>query len=156
MSHLAWIPFDRAAGGRPTMPEPAIGPPSPRSSPDRRRVLLVDDNAEGRRALARLLELHDFEVTAAADGTSALAALQDVPPPEIVVTDLFLPDIDGREIARAAHDLVPQPVVVMITGWDFGRDMPDREAWGIDHLFLKPLNVTDLVTFLRTEAGTRD
>src|SRR4051812_6955920 len=108
----------RTTGKRPTMPESSPGPlPKPR-----RRLLLVDDNAEGRRALARLLEIYGYDVTSAADGTSALLALGQMPHPDVVLTDLLLPDLDGREIARRAHALVPKPLVVMITGWDFGPE----------------------------------
>jgi two-component system OmpR family response regulator len=112
--------------------------------------LLVDDNAEGRRALARLLEMYGFEVTSAGDGNSAVEALHRSPAPEVVLTDLLLPDIDGREIARQAHALSPRPIVIMITGWDFGPDLPDGHQWGVDHIFLKPLNVAELVAALET------
>jgi CheY-like chemotaxis protein len=114
----------------------------------RKRLLLVDDNAEGRRALARLLELYGYEVTAVADGTSALEVLRGTPPPEVLLTDLFLPDLDGRDIARMARDLAPAVTVVMITGWDFGADVPTREETGVDLLFLKPVNVGELVSKL--------
>ena len=122
----------------------------PQPNRPRRRLLLVDDNAEGRRALARLLEFYHFDVTTAADGASALQALHQSPPPEVVLTDLLLPDIDGREIARQANTISPKPTVVMITGWDFGSDPPDQATWGVDHVFLKPLNVADLVAKLKT------
>src|SRR4051812_9247417 len=104
----------RTAGTRPTMPESRPGP----ATKPRRRLLLVDDNAEGRRALGRLLEIYGYEVTTAGDGTTAIQALHQTPSPEIVLTDLLLPDVDGREIARQAQALVPRPIVIMITGWD--------------------------------------
>jgi len=116
--------------------------PAPRT---KRRLLLVDDNSEGRRALARLLELYGFEVTAVADGASAVEAMRRSPPPDVVLTDLILPDIDGREVARFAHNLSPAPAVVMITGWDFGNDLREDPGPGVDFVFLKPLNVNDLV-----------
>ena len=120
--------------------------PQPRP---RRRLLLVDDNAEGRRALARLLELYGYDVTAVADGASALEALRHGPPPEVLLTDLVLPDLDGRDIARQARQIAPATTIVMITGWDFGADVPSREDAGVDFLFLKPVNVADLVTKLK-------
>ena len=133
------------AGDRPAMPDSPTETPR---SPARRRLLLVDDNAEGRRALARLLGFHGFDVTAVGDGASALHALRQSPPPEIVLTDLLLPDLDGREVALLAHALDPVPTVVMITGWDFGPEVPDPATSGIDHIFLKPLNVAELVATL--------
>ena len=114
----------------------------------RKRLLLVDDNAEGRRALARLLELYGFEVTAVGDGTSAVEALRSAPPFEVLLTDLFLPDLDGRDVARQARVLTPGATVVMITGWDFGAEIPSREETGVDLLLLKPVNVSELVTKL--------
>ena len=66
--------------------------------------------------------------------------------------DLLLPDVDGREIARLERKLADAqgPIVIMITGWDFGPDLPDAEHWGVDHVFLKPLNVAELVAALET------
>ena len=65
------------------MTDSPLGSGSPSPSRPRRRLLLVDDNAEGRRALARLLELYGFEVTAVGDGASALAALRSGPAPKL-------------------------------------------------------------------------
>ena len=114
----------------------------------RKRLLLVDDNAEGRRALARLLELHGYEVTAVGDGASAVEVLNGFPPPDIVLTDLFLPDSDGRDVAKEARSLNPPPTVVLITGWDFDAEGLTAQAAGVDFMFLKPLNVADLVSKL--------
>jgi len=131
------------------MPDSTPGTTSkPQPVRPRRRILLVDDNAEGRRALARLLEFYNFDVTTAADGTSALKAMHESPPPDVVLTDLLLPDIDGREVARQANTISPKPTVVMITGWDFGSEVPDKAGWGVDYVFLKPLNVSELVAQL--------
>ena len=130
------------------MPESSHTPipkPIPRA---KRRLLLVDDNSEGRRALARLLELYGFEVTSAADGATAIEAMRSTPPPDVVLTDLILPDIDGREIAKLARGLAPAPAVVMITGWDFGSDLRDEPGPEVDLVFLKPLNVGELVAKL--------
>ncbi len=118
--------------------------------PERQRLLLVDDNTEGRRALTRLLEFYNFDVTAVGDGQEALRVLASVPPPDVVLTDYLLPDLDGREVARQAHALDPQPVVVLITGWDFGQEPPDCVQWGIDHIVLKPVNVANLVSKIAT------
>lgn len=118
-------------------------------APRLRRVLLVDDNEEGRTALARLLEYYGFEVRSVGDGASALDALKTEPPPDVLLTDLLLPDLDGREIARAALDLEPPPVIALITGWSFDDEEPDPGRWGIQYVFHKPLNARDLVEVLR-------
>jgi CheY-like chemotaxis protein len=114
----------------------------------RLRILLVDDNAPGRRALAKVLEAKGFAVTPVADGTSAIDALQQGSPPEFVLTDLLLPDIDGREVARVAGSLEPKPYVALITGWTIDPDLKDPAHWGVDHVFLKPLRIDDLLSKL--------
>jgi CheY-like chemotaxis protein len=118
----------------------------------RRHILVVDDNAPGRRALAKVLEAKGFAVTAVADGTSALDAMKRKPPPDFVLTDLLLPDIDGREVARAARALEPRPYTVLITGWTIEPDLQDPARWNVDHVFLKPLRIDDLLAKL-AEAG---
>jgi CheY-like chemotaxis protein len=119
----------------------------------RLRVLLVDDNASGLRALAKVLEAKGFAVTAVADGASALDALRQTPPPDFVLTDLILPDIDGKEVARAARALQPRPYVAMITGWTIEPELKDPSHWQVDHVFLKPLRVDDLLATLAEITG---
>ena len=89
------------------------------------------------------------------DGTSALEALRQAPPPDFVLTDLLLPDLDGREVAREARGSSPAPTIALITGW-VGRPRPGRErAWGVDYVFLKPLNVRELLELLDAHAPGR-
>lgn len=114
-----------------------------------RRILLVDDNAPARNALARILTREGYEITSVSDGRSALAALKEAPPPSVVLTDLILPDIDGRELARHASQLVPRPFVILLTGWSHEIEGNDLMSWGIDLMFLKPLDLKGLLRTLR-------
>lgn len=129
--------------------------PAPGPGPAAHRLLIVDDSAEGRRGLARLLELHGFEVRAVADGTEALEALRESPPPDAVLTDLMLPDLDGREVARAAGALEPRPFIGLITGWSLAEEDPELARLGVDRVFLKPLDVRGLVEVLRLALADR-
>lgn len=123
---------------------------TPNRRSDRPRVLVVDDHAPGRRALARFLDLSGFDVTVAADGTSALEILRNGPLPDFVLTDLRLPDLDGIEVAHHARQLTPPPIVDLITGYEPEGTPEDHRRWGIDRIFTKPLNVHDLVASLRS------
>ena len=115
--------------------------------PARSRVLLVDDHDVGRRSLARLLDALGFDVTSAADGASALAALEVGPRFDYLLTDVRLPDLDGREIVEIARQRVPRPLIALITGWDIDPSECDR--LGIDYLFLKPVDIQELVAKLQ-------
>jgi DNA-binding response OmpR family regulator len=121
------------------------GPPS--TSP--RRVMVIDDNPGGRRALARYLEIQGFEVCQFGDGTSALRAFDSGPPPDVVLTDMMLPDMDGREIGRRARQLEPRPLVALLTGWSVDPGEGDLDTWGIDLVFLKPIDLNDLLDKIR-------
>lgn len=113
------------------------------------RILLVEDNADGRNALQKLLSFQGFEVTDVALGTSALEHLAHDPVPDAVLVDLLLPDMDGRDVARAASELSPRPFIALITGWSAEESQSDLSSWGIDHVFFKPLDVVELVGRLR-------
>lgn len=110
------------------------------------RILLVDDHDLARRALVRLLSAVGYDVTDVADGTQALRALEVGPEFDYLLTDVRLPDLDGREIVRAAQGHDPRPLIALITGWDIEPEECDR--LGIDWLFLKPVDVRDLVAKL--------
>jgi CheY-like chemotaxis protein len=115
------------------------------------RILLVDDSAEGRRALAQLLAYQGYDVVEAHDGASAKAALALPIPPDIVITDLLLPDLDGRDVARLAHERSPLIRVVLITGWSMEVDPKDLTET-FHQVFLKPLNSKDLFSYLKSIA----
>jgi CheY-like chemotaxis protein len=119
------------------------------ATPERnRRLLLVDDHLGAVQALARLLEYHDFQVEIAVDAASAQALLEQSPP-GFLITDLSLPDRDGREIARLARSLPNPPRCVLVTGHPIHDDPQELEAWGIDRVFPKPIDVNSLVQYLR-------
>jgi len=114
-----------------------------------RRVLLVEDNEATSKGMAKLLEAYGFEVTTVHDGASALQALASEAPPDFLLTDMQLPDIDGREVARQARHLVPPPRVALITGWDFHPGEDEAIAWGIDWVLTKPVDIQSLIAKLR-------
>jgi CheY-like chemotaxis protein len=112
------------------------------------RILIVDDNVASLQALAKVLESSGYDVVAASTGCKAIESLKMEPPPDFVLTDMVIPDLDGREIARAARSLPKAPYVALITGWTVEPDLDDPARWGVDHVFLKPLKVADLLSKL--------
>lgn len=124
------------------------GPRSPRATADGRRVLLVEDNDDAAMSMARLLRFKGFVVEIAPDADSALLAL-DQTRPDIVITDLSLPDKDGRVVSRHARTLNPRPNCVMITGWPLSSDPQDLDDWGVDRVFVKPVEFASLYEYLQ-------
>jgi two-component system OmpR family response regulator len=114
---------------------------------DRARVLLVDDHAEGRSAIAKYLGYHGFDVTEAGTGQAALAAVAAAPPFPFLLLDLSLPDMDGRDVARKVRADSPSTWIALVTGWTPDPDDPDPPE--IDSAFVKPVNLADLCKVLR-------
>ena len=111
-----------------------------------RRVLVVDDDIEAGSALAKVLELKGFDVVIHRDGTSALEHLRAGSQPNFILTDLILPDLDGREVARQARLLAPEARIGLITGWSLEEE-PDPSI--VDAVFLKPIEIRVVIsTFL--------
>lgn len=81
----------------------------------RHRVLIVEDDHIARKGLADLLALWGYEVASAADGAEALErAAED--PPEVVVSDLVMPGMDGLALLSVLRTDHPEAAVIMLTG----------------------------------------
>jgi CheY-like chemotaxis protein len=78
-------------------------------------ILIVDDHADTREALVRLLQHKGHEAIAVADGAQVLQFLQTHPPPALIILDVHMPHLDGIGVLRALRAdarLAPVPVVV--------------------------------------------
>ena len=115
------------------------------------RVLLVDDDDELRRAIREVLEAAAYEVVEASDGQEALA-LHRARPADIVLTDVFMPNMDGLELIEALRRLKRDTRVVAFTGSrprtkDY---LLAASATGADRTLAKPFSSQLLVDTLRS------
>jgi CheY-like chemotaxis protein len=116
-------------------------------TPPSSRILVVDDNDALRENLAEALELEGYEVVVAADGDGALDHLAADPPPGVVLLDLMMPGMSGRELLsliRTNPRLVGVRVVIT-TGLSGARA---RVAYA-DAVLTKPFGVKELLAALR-------
>ncbi len=94
-------------------------------------VLVVEDDPSVRRSAARILGSAGYSVIEAADGEEALERLTgDVPPPDIVLTDLYMPRLGGRELADRARRLGFRGRLILTSGYPRaeladGPELPD-------------------------------
>ena len=90
-----------------------------------RTVLVVDDDPMILRLLDRLLSSGGFRVRTAPDGLAALAEI-DAEAPDVVLTDVMMPELDGIGLARRVRELGHRmPVVLMSTDEQAGAAAPD-------------------------------
>ena len=139
-----------AGNADPPRPETALASAGRGSALAGTRVLLVEDHDTTRRATARLLAAEGAIVTQAPTASAALEAL-DQDSPEVLLLDMMLPDMDGREVLQALSAQRPAGLrcVFVITG--DARESRRVEALGLgaDGLFTKPLNLELLVQELQ-------
>jgi signal transduction histidine kinase/CheY-like chemotaxis protein len=118
---------------------------------DGRIILVVDDNREAARALAKLLELRGCKVHVRYDGADAVAAAEQLRP-ELVLMDIGMPGMDGYEACAKIRqqDGGKEIILVALTGW--GQDADIRRAIdkGFDAHVVKPAKPSELHELLGT------
>jgi two-component system CheB/CheR fusion protein len=130
-------------------------------SPTRReapRVLLVEDHQDTRQMYAEFLGM-EFDVMTAPDGEQALEIMQSYPP-DVIVTDLSLPGIDGFQLivrVRADPQFHAIPIICLSGYGGHAHEQRAREA-GCDRILQKPCmpdRLAEIVTELVQDAATR-
>jgi CheY-like chemotaxis protein len=107
-------------------------------------ILVVDDEADFVATYRRLLGRPGYRVIAAGTVQEAVARLR-AEPPDLVVSDLRLPDGDGLEIVRAARALPDPPPVVVVTGFGSEQSRRAATAAGASAYVTKPFSLPALV-----------
>jgi CheY-like chemotaxis protein len=116
-------------------------------------VLIVEDDLDIAETLAAVLEDRGYRVETAANGVAALARLHRSPRPELILLDLAMPLMDGREFRRAQlaePELASTPVVVLTAG----ARAPEPELAPMAWLF-KPVSLDDLLRVVARYAPRR-
>jgi len=114
---------------------------------DQRRILIVDDEPQITRVLRRSLTTRGYEVRSAADGESALETFGDWPP-DLVITDLSMPSIDGVELCRRLRAGSQVPIIVLSVKGDEKTKVEALDA-GADDYITKPFGIDELLARIR-------
>jgi two-component system KDP operon response regulator KdpE len=121
------------------------------------RILVVDDEPQILRALRINLRARGYDVDVAADGGAALKAAADAPP-DLVVLDLGLPDMEGADVIRGLRGWTAVPVIVL-SGRAGSADKVGALDAGADDYVTKPFGVDELLARIRAvtrRAGSPD
>ena len=119
-----------------------------------KRVLVVDDEESVGRLLVGQLELHYFAAVAAADGLRALRELHQRHF-DAVITDIYMPYLDGLDLLRQCQLVWPQLPVILISGHLLGTVRPEM-AQGAFACLPKPVDTEQLIHVLSEAANTGD
>jgi two-component system KDP operon response regulator KdpE len=122
-------------------------PPARPPVPKAQRVLVVDDEPAMLRALRINLRVRKYDVTTASTGREALAEARRRPP-DAVILDLGLPDVDGIEVIRELRGWSRAPVIVLSGRTGPGDKIAALDA-GADDYVTKPFSMEELLARLR-------
>src|SRR6476661_6888025 len=114
-----------------------------------KHLLLVDDEAALREAIAERLADHGFIVEQAANGEDAIARLADFAF-DVIITDLRLPGVDGRAVLDAALERYPDIIAIIITGFGTVKDAVNAIKQGAADFITKPFQFDALLHVLNS------
>lgn len=127
-----------------------VSSPSADESTNGPRVLVVDDDANERQLLAGLLQMDGCRVETAKDGLEAIAFLQHGGVPDVVLLDMQMPRLDGKETLNAIRNRWQELLVFGVSASTPGENnITLGGPGGIDEWFEKPLNPSQLVQRMR-------
>ena len=111
-------------------------------------VLLIEDDVESLKRIARLFTLHGWDVTETDDGAAGidLAFKQQ---PNVIVCDLLLPKISGLQVCRAIREKLDLAKIIIIAGRDYDIDRDAVLEAGGDGYFVKPLKWETLAAVIK-------
>ena len=116
-------------------------------------ILLVDDDATTLGMLDGFLTDNDFDVTTATDGVEALKLLNNKSF-DLVITDIVMPKADGFDVIMNIVIKPDHPPIIAISGSIGQKDVPRMEdacqMLGVPKLFLKPINMNEMLDFIKS------
>jgi len=116
------------------------------------RVLLVDDEVEFVSALAERFALRGIQVRTASDGKEALRLIEEEAP-QVVVLDLMMPGLGGKETLRIIMSKHPGIKVILLSGHGAVRDTEEGVRLGAFDCLVKPVNIDELLGKIREAVG---
>jgi len=141
------LPLDAAPESTAPAVDTPAAPTAGQTAPaDARRILVVEDNDDGRETLVELLQGMGHRVESAGDGPAAIESALRMPP-ELVLLDIGLPGMNGLQVARVLREQFPRErmALIALTGWGAEADIARTRQAGFDLHLTKPVEVDSLL-----------
>lgn len=119
------------------------------------RILVIDDDADVRGSLRKVLTRAGYEVVEAADGTAGVD-LHHRAPADVIITDIFMPGLDGLQTIRQLKKEGSGVKVIAVSGGDRTGTIDLREharLMGAFRVLAKPFEMTDLLEAVKGALG---
>jgi DNA-binding response OmpR family regulator len=119
------------------------------------RILVIDDDPDVRRSLGKMLTRAGYEVVAAADGAAGVE-LQHREPADVIITDIFMPGLDGLQTIRQLKKEGSGVKVIAISGGDRTGTVDLKEhaqLMGAFKVLAKPFEMDDVLAAVKAALG---
>jgi DNA-binding NtrC family response regulator len=120
--------------------------------PEKRRILVVDDEDALRTVLSGELVSEGYDVRTAADGEEAVASLQKEAF-DLILLDIKMPRMNGFEVLKFVKEKFPKTKVVMLTGFADLKNAIESKKLGAEDFVSKPYDLVDLLTTIERVLG---
>ena len=112
-------------------------------------ILIIDDEARIRSSLAGILTDEGYEISMAADGEAGLDKIQSDPPPDLVLSDIWMPKLDGLELLKKIREADLDVPVIMISGHGNIETAVKAIKMGAFDFLEKPLSLEKTVLIVK-------
>jgi two-component system KDP operon response regulator KdpE len=117
------------------------------TTPKQRNILVVDDEPQITRVLMTTLTSHGYAIRLAADGDEALQVMKDWSP-DLLITDLSMPNMDGLQLCRSVRTRSTVPIIVLSVRGEEQAKVEALDA-GADDYVTKPFGIIELMARIR-------
>ena len=122
--------------------------PVPRKGTE--KILLVDDEKAMVNAVEVMLRRLEYQITSRISSLEALLAFRNEPYKyDIVITDMTMPYMTGKELAREIRKIRPDIPIILCTGYSDQIDNNIARALGINAFIMKPIEMTEMANTIR-------
>jgi signal transduction histidine kinase/CheY-like chemotaxis protein len=112
------------------------------------KALIIDDDKAVREVLSEILESDGYSVDLASSGKRGLALTRQKDY-AVLITDLGMPGMSGRDLAKAVNTLKPTIPIFLITGWDVQLQPAELIEWGVTGVITKPFTKTNVLAQIK-------
>lgn len=115
---------------------------------DKQKILVVDDETQIMRVMRHILSAHQYSIRTADDGDAALEIFQEWNP-DLVITDLQMPDMDGLDLCRRIRSASGVPIIILSVR-DEEKTIVEALDAGADDYMTKPFGTNELLARIRS------
>lgn len=114
---------------------------------ERQKILVVDDESQIIRVMRHILSAHSYEIRTASDGEAGFELFNDWQP-DLVITDLQMPNVDGLELCQKIRRISQKPIIILSVKND-EKTIVEALDFGADDYVTKPFSSNELLARVR-------